>query len=101
MAEQLTVEITMTEVCHSVSVSTETIIEIVEEGIVDPTGESPTEWLFDSKMVTTVRRACRLQRDLELNWAGVGMAMQLIDELELLRVENKMLKQKLARFLEQ
>jgi len=36
---------------------------------------------------------------LELEWEGVALALNLLDELEHLRAENRMLRQRLGRFL--
>ena len=46
-----------------------------------------TEWHFSGAALRRVRRALRLERDLELNLAGVALALDLMDELEQLRNE--------------
>ena len=75
------------------------MIEIVEHGIVEPSGKTPEEWLFDDQAPVLAKRAAKLQRELELEWEGVALALQLLDEVQQLRSENSMLRQRLGRFL--
>jgi chaperone modulatory protein CbpM len=75
-----------------------TLLEIVTHGIVKPDGESPSDWTFEWHSVTVISKACRLRRDLDIDWAGIALAMDLLDELESLRSENLILKQRLQRF---
>ena len=46
------------------------------------------------------KRACRLQRDLELDWPAVALALELIEELQRLRDENQRLQRQLAALTE-
>ena len=71
---------------------------IVEHGIVEPSGPTPEQWLFDASALAIVKRAFRLQADLQIEWAGVALALQLLDELEHLRAENSHLRRRLSRF---
>jgi chaperone modulatory protein CbpM len=48
--------------------------------------------------LVVVKRALRLRRDLDLEWAGIALALELMAELEQLRHENSQLKQRLSRF---
>ena len=92
--------LTLGELTQSVRLSTETVITIVECGIVDPRGEQPQQWLFEPQMVQMIQRACRLQRDLELDWPAVALALELIEDLERLREENQRLRRQLAALME-
>jgi chaperone modulatory protein CbpM len=76
----------------------EYLLEIVEYGILQPSGQTPAEWLFDAGALVVVKRALRLRRDLDLEWAGIALALELMAELEQLRHENSQLKQRLSRF---
>lgn len=95
----LTVELTLQEICDIADVPTEVLITIVEEGILEPKGVSPNEWCFDTYMLSIVKRASRLHRDLDIEWTSIPLYLDMIDELEKLRTENKTLKQRLGRFL--
>lgn len=87
------------EVCQSVNIPEDLLRDCVAQGIIAPIGASPIDWLFDANMVGTLRRALRLQRELEIDWAGVAVALDLLKELDELRSENRMLRQRLARFM--
>ena len=99
MTRTLVVELDMKQFCQASNIPAAYVIEIVEHGILDPQGRKPEEWLFDDHALITARRAARLQRELALEWEGVALAQDLLDELEHVRAENLMLKQRLGRFL--
>jgi chaperone modulatory protein CbpM len=44
-------------------------------------------WRFSGGTVVRVRSALRLQRDLGVNLAGIGLALDLMEELEGLRAQ--------------
>ena len=100
MSDALIVELDMKTFCHVVDIKAAYVIEIVEHGILEPQGRQPDEWLFDDESLIVAKRAARLQRDLALEWDGVALALNLLDELEQVRAENRMLKQRLGRFLQ-
>jgi chaperone modulatory protein CbpM len=64
------------------------IVEFVEEGVLKVV-EVSSEWHFTGDALRRARLAVRLERDLELNLAGVALAVELIEELEQLRRELK------------
>lgn len=78
-------ELSLTEICHACEIRSEQVIEMVQEGIVAPLGQEPAEWRFPGPDLARLRRAARLQRDLELNLPGVALALDLLDEIESLR----------------
>ena len=92
--------LTLTELTQSVRVTTDTVITIVDCGIVQPRGEQPQQWLFEPQMVKLIQRACRLQRDLELDWPAVALALDLIEDLHKRREENQRLRRQLAILME-
>jgi chaperone modulatory protein CbpM len=65
------------------------IVEFVEEGVLTVVEVDTTEWHFSGAALRRARVALRLERDLELNLAGVALALELMDELEYLRRELK------------
>jgi chaperone modulatory protein CbpM len=87
--------LTLTEITQCVRIPAETIIVIVDHGIVEPRGQRPEEWQFEPHMLATLRRAIRLQQDLELDWAGIAVALSLIEKLHQLRGQNGLLRQQL------
>jgi len=62
------------------------IVEFVEEGVLNVV-EVSSEWHFSGDALRRARLAVRLERDLELNLAGVALALDLIEELQRLRRE--------------
>jgi len=78
-------DVTLEELCEACRVEQSVIIEQVEEGIVEPMTEKVQPWRFSATTLPRVVRALRLQRDLELNLAGVAFALELIGEIETLR----------------
>jgi chaperone modulatory protein CbpM len=99
MTRTVVVELDMKQFCQVSDIPAAYVIEIVEHGILEPQGLKPDEWLFDDHALITARRAARLQRELELEWEGVALALDLLDELEHVRAENRMLRQRLGRFV--
>ena len=97
----LTVELTLEEVCASTGLPTEVLVSIVEEGILEPKGSVPEEWSFDITMLSIAKRACRLNRDLDIDWGAIPLYLDMLDELERIRLENQMLKQRLQRFMQE
>ena len=78
-------ELTLAEVCQACQVSTEQIIEIVAEGVIDPLGEEPLNWRFQSISIKRIRFVLHVKQDLGVNVAGAALALDLLEELEELR----------------
>lgn len=95
-----TLVIDMQELCEVVDLPAAFVIEIVEHGILEPQGRQPDEWLFDSAALSIARRAVKLHHELQMEWDGVALALDLLEELEQVRAENRMLRQRLGRFLD-
>lgn len=100
MTTTLTVQLTLEECSERVELPTASLIEIVEYGIVEPGGAGPEDWRFDAAALGRLHQARRLQRELELDWQAVAVALDLLDEVNRLRSENDSLKRRLLRFLE-
>ena len=98
MSDTQSENLSLNEVCEITVISKDTIIKIVEHGIVEPQGREPESWKFDMPMLVTTRKAVRLYRDLEIDWSGIAFAIGLLDELEGLREENKYLLMRLSRY---
>jgi chaperone modulatory protein CbpM len=87
------------ELCDVAELSSHIIIEIVEHGIIEPDGADPENWIFSTQMVTVAKKAYRLHRDLNIDWQGIALTINLLDELEQLKLENKQLRRRLDRFI--
>ena len=66
-------------------ISAELVLEMVEEGIISPTGNEPRSWTFCGLDVLRIHTAIRLQRDLRVNLAGAALALDLLAEIERLK----------------
>ena len=87
------------ELCKSSNITSEYIIELVEYNIIFPVrGNEPHDWQFNVTAVRIVNKAARLHNDLEIDWADIGLVLNLLDEIEQLKNENGQLKQQLNRF---
>jgi chaperone modulatory protein CbpM len=80
-----TTTLTLDELSFACSVRVERIIELVDEGILEPVGRELGEWCFPGTSLGRARIAMHLQRDLDINIAGVALVLDLLDELESLR----------------
>ncbi|MCP4188716.1 MAG: MerR family transcriptional regulator [Gammaproteobacteria bacterium] len=85
------IELTLKEVCKACRVDQAAILELVEEGIIEPSTKYSEPRRFSAVMLPRIARALRLQRDLELNTAGVAFALDLLGEIESLRKRLKRL----------
>lgn len=60
----------------------ELIIALVNEGMLDPIGESKSKWRFSFSTVENVLKVVRFHKDLNLNLAGAAIALELLDRIE-------------------
>ena len=94
--------ITAIELCEQEDVSHSMVVELVLHDIAQPLeGSSLEDWIFDVTSAQWMRRAIRLQRDLDIDWVAVAMLVDLLRERDLLRQENDSLRQRLDRFLDE
>jgi chaperone modulatory protein CbpM len=85
-------ELSLADLCRACQLSTERVFELVEHGVIEPIGRDPARWRFRAISLQRVRCAQRLQRDLGVNMAGVALAIDLLDEIELLRARLRRLE---------
>lgn len=78
-------DLSVEDISRACSRSTEWVIELVEQGVLDPTGESRHGWRFSGTSLVRARVARRLQRDLNINVEGVALAIELMEEIKSLR----------------
>lgn len=75
---------TLVEFSSACGVERERVVEMVEEGVIEPISEHE-DWRFHGEALVRAKRALRLVRDLGLNWPGAALALDLLDEIERLR----------------
>jgi chaperone modulatory protein CbpM len=72
--------LTLVELCHICGSPADWLIDLVDEGILEPLGESRPVWRFESTSITVVRKVQRLQSDLRLNIPAVALVLSLVEE---------------------
>ncbi|KGO32730.1 hypothetical protein JT06_18765 [Desulfobulbus sp. Tol-SR] len=61
----------------------------VRLGLVDPidTRGTPEQWLFENEAVPLIAKIIRLRNELGVNYAGVGVVLELLERINML--ENR------------
>jgi chaperone modulatory protein CbpM len=92
--------ISISELCQSGNVSKQLIFEMVEFGIATPIEcRSEEHWIFDNVSAHWLKKAIRLNRELEIDWVAVTMIIELLKQKESLQLENQQLQCQLQNFL--
>jgi len=73
------------ELTHTCDVHADWIVELVNEGILEPEGDDIQHWQFSGISLRRVRACVRLKQDLELNLPGIALTLQLLDEIQALK----------------
>lgn len=89
--------LTPEQLCEIFGIEPAELRDLVAYDILIPSGSAPHEWLFDMVQLKRMRTAMRLQRDLELNLAGVALVLQMLEEMEELRAQTALLHQHLLK----
>ena len=84
-------DLTLDALCQACSTQIEHLLELVDEGVIVPTGDAPEVWRFTGVHLRRARIAVHLQRDLGVNPAGAALALQLMEEREDLRARLRAL----------
>ena len=74
------------------------VIEMVEEGIVEPRGDAPSDLRFTGRSLIRAQKALNLARDLRVNWPGAALALDLLEEIERLRVDGPAARNRIQGF---
>ena len=83
------VTLSLSEVCEVCGVEAAVVIEMVAEGVAAPIETEAAELEFTGLAVTRLLTAWRLQRDLHVNLAGAALALELLDEIEHMRLRDE------------
>ncbi len=82
----------LTELCERCALSRDELVAMVQEGLLQPRGNRPEEWVFPGSTLRRLRAALLLQRRMEVNLPGVALALDLLDELRRLRQQVEALE---------
>jgi DNA-binding transcriptional MerR regulator len=72
----------------------EMVERLIEWGLIDPVEREP-QLLFPETAVPRIWRIMRLRRDLSINWAGIGVVLDLLDKIDRLEREIARLRREL------
>lgn len=77
---EVVTSVTLKELCQVGNCTADWVVDLVEEGILEPVGADRPSWRFESASLTLVRRVQRLQVDLSVNLAGIAIVLALVEE---------------------
>ena len=77
--------LTLGEMSRACAMHAEWIMELVEEGILEPSGAEVSHWRFAAPTLHRARTVMHLQRDLGINLSGAALIVDLLDEAQVLR----------------
>jgi chaperone modulatory protein CbpM len=81
--------LTLDDLCHACAIDAQRIIELVDLGVLEPSGPEP--WHFGGASLQRARKALRLQRDFDIDLAGAALALELLNEIDTLRARLRAL----------
>ncbi|MDP1573478.1 MAG: chaperone modulator CbpM [Coxiellaceae bacterium] len=76
--------LTFEEVCQAIHADDQLVIQLIEYHIIQPKGTSKINWQFDDLALKRARLARNFYYDLEVNFAGIGLLIELLERIETL-----------------
>ena len=76
---------TLPALCRACGLDSKQLMALVAEGVLEPAGHTPQEWIFGGPSLRTALAAQRLMHDLEIDLSGVAMVLDLLGEIAALR----------------
>ena len=73
---------TLSGLCRACGAEPAQVLALVEEGVLQPQGGGPQEWVFGGPSLRTARTALRLARDLDLGIDGAALVLELLARIE-------------------
>ena len=90
-------EFSITEVAEIAGLTESELRELVEYGAIAPVDAAAARWSFTGRSLVTVRAACRLRADFELEPHGTALVVSLLDRIGELEAELGRLRAQLPR----
>ena len=84
------VTFTLIELCRACRGSDRQLLALVDEGVLDPIGSGPDDWVFGGSSLGRARTALRLIDDLALGPAGVALVLDLLSQIDELKARLRM-----------
>lgn len=76
--------LSLQDLCQFCHADTAWVIELVDYGVLEPSGTDVEAWHFRGANIIRAKKARRLNIDLGINTAGVAMVLDLLEERETL-----------------
>ena len=73
--------VSLTELVEVSGLTRDELIELVHGGAIPVREMQGTNYVFSARVVSVARTACRLRDELELDIAGLGVALRLLDRV--------------------
>lgn len=80
-------QFSLAQLCRVCQADAASVVALVDEGVLNPTGRRPDDWRFSGSSLQRARAAVRLSRDLDLNAGGTALVLDLLDEIAALRAK--------------
>lgn len=84
-----TTSYSLRQCCALCRVNAQIIHEMIDEGVISPTGDTPQTWCFGAIEIKRILITLRLQQDLRVNLPGAALALDLLEQLEELGTVTK------------
>ena len=76
--------LTLDEICRAIHADNDLIVQLVEYHIIEPKGAAEENWIFDHVCLKRARLARNFYYDLEVNLAGIGLLLDMLDRIDAL-----------------
>ena len=73
------------ELCAICGIDATLVVEMTAHGVIPVPGDQPDAWIFSEHDLLRSKKAIRLRNDLGIDWSGLALALDLLDEIERLR----------------
>lgn len=84
--------LTFEEICRAIHVDHDLMIQLIEYHIVQPKGSSKNNWAFDHISLKRAKLARNFYYDLEINVAGIGLLLDMLERIDALEAHVEQLK---------
>ncbi len=85
-------ELSLEDLSRACGVERMVLVEMVQEGLLEPVDVRLAPWRFQGDALRRARTALRLRQDLEVNFAGTAMILDLLDEIDSLETRLRRLE---------
>jgi len=89
--------VSLEELLQVSGLSREELLELVQGGAIPVRETRGASYYFSAQVISVARTACRLRDELDLDMAGLGVALQLLERVRGLEAEIARLRALLPR----